>query len=54
MKKGKTFYIINKFRRKLISEEHIFKSHIFLYYFEKYFDLKKSEKIDIAELYSYL
>ena len=51
---GKTFYIINKFRKKLLSEEHIFRTHIILYYFEKFFDIIESEKIDITELYNYL
>ena len=53
-KSGKIFYIINKFRKKLLSEEHIFRTHIFLYYFKKFFDNIESENIDITELYNYL
>ena len=53
-KRGKVFYIINKFRKKLISEEHLFNNQIFLYYLEKYFDINESEKIDFMELYNYL
>ena len=53
-KRGKAFYIINKFRRKLVSEEHLFNNQIFLYYLEKYFDINESEKIDFMDLYDYL
>ena len=53
-KRGKVFYVINKFRKKLISEEHLFNTQIFLYYLEKYFDINDSEKIDFMELYNYL
>ena len=52
--RGKVFYIINKFRKKLISEEHLFNNQIFIYYLEKYFDINESEKIDFMELYNYL
>ena len=53
-KRGKAFYIINKFRKKLVSEEHLFNNQIFLYYLQKYFDINKSEKIDFMNLYDYL
>ena len=53
-REGKTFEIMNKFRTKLLSEEHIFNTQIFLYYLEKYFDINESEKIDFTELYNYL
>ena len=53
-KRGKVFYIINKFRKKLVSEEHLFNTQIFLYYLGKYFDINESEKIDFMELYNYL
>ena len=53
-KKAEFFYIINKFRKKLISEEHLFNNQIFLYYLGKYFDINESEKIDFMELYNYL
>ena len=48
------FFILNKFRRKLLSEEHFFRSQNYLYLFEKYFDLRESKKIDIIELYKNL
>ena len=48
------FYIINGFREKLLSEEHFFRSHIYLYYLTKYFGIVEYGKIDIAELYNYL
>ena len=51
---GKPFYIINKFREKLLSEEHFFRTHVFIYYLEKYFDISESDKIDITELFNYL
>ena len=53
-KKGKLFYILTSFRKKLLSEEHFFKAHIYLYYLEKYFDINDAKKIDIAKLYNYL
>ena len=53
-KKGRSFNILNKFRKKLLSEEHIFRAHVFLYYLEKYFDIEETQKVDITELYSYL
>ena len=51
---GKPFYIINKFREKLLSEEHFFRTHVFFYYLEKYFDITESDKVDITELFNYL
>ena len=53
-KGGQSFYIINRFRKKLLSEEHLFRNEIFLYYLKKYFDLNESEKIDFTELFNYL
>ena len=53
-KKGKIFYIINTFRKRLISEEHLFNNQVFLYYLGKYFDISESEKIDFMELFNYL
>ena len=46
-------YIIDYFRKKLLSEEHLYRSHIYLYLFEKYFEIEQ-EKTDIVELYKYL
>ena len=48
------FFILKNFRKKLLSEEHFFRSQKYLYLFEKYFDLKESKKIDIIELYKNL
>ena len=53
-KKGRLFYILTKFRQKIISEEHFFKTHLFLYYLGKYFNIDETKKIDITKLYSYL
>ena len=47
-------YVMDKFRAKLLSEEHFFRTHNYLYLFEKCFDLEESKKIDIIELYKNL
>lgn len=47
-------YVMDKFRVKLLSEEHFFRTHNYLYLFEKCFDLEESQKIDIIELYKNL
>ena len=46
-------YIFDHFRKKLLSEEHLYRAHIYLYLFEKYFEIEQ-EKADIVELYKYL
>ena len=46
--------IIENFRKKLLSEEHLYRNHIDLYFLEKYFNLEKKEKIDINEIYKRL
>ena len=48
------FEVLNKFRQKLLGEEHLFRINIFLYHIEKYFNIKEKEKIDIYELYENL
>ena len=48
------FLVLNKFREKLLGEEHLFRTNIFLYHLEKYFNIKETEKIDIFELYENL
>ena len=54
-KKPRNYYsILEQFRKKLLSEEHFFRTHNFLYLFEKSFDLQESKKIDIIELYKNL
>ena len=47
-------YVMDKFRIKLLSEEHFFRTHNYLYLFEKCFDLQESKKIDIIELFKNL
>ena len=46
--------VIDNFRKKLLSEEHLYRNHIDLYFLEKYFNLEKKEKIDINEIYKRL
>ena len=46
--------IIQKFRRKLLSEEHFFKSHLFLFLLIQKIKINKKDKSDIKELYSEL
>lgn len=48
------FEVLNRFREKLLSEEHLFRINIFLYHLEKYFNIKETDKIDILELYENL
>jgi hypothetical protein len=48
------FYVLDKYRKKLISEEHLYKSNIISYYLEHYFDIKEEKKIDLIELYKNL
>ena len=48
------YIILKKFRKKMISEEHIFKAHNSLYLFEQFFDVNEYQKIDIIELYKNL
>ena len=52
-KKINGIYILDIFRKKLISEEHLYRAHINLYSLEKYFGMEK-EKVDILELYKNL
>jgi len=54
-KEPRNYYkAMENFRKKLLSEEHFFRTHNYLYLFEKYFDLQESKKIDIIELYKNL
>ena len=48
------FYVLDKFRKKSMSEEHLFKLNVVSYYLEHYFDFKEEKKIDIVELYKNL
>ena len=54
-KRPRNYYLtLTSFRKKLLSEEHFFRTHNYLYLFEKCFDLQESKKIDIIELYKNL
>ena len=46
--------LINNFRNKLISEEHLYKSYINLYVIQKIFQIEEAYKFDIIELYNNL
>ena len=52
--KKRVFYIFDKFRKKILGEDHIFRTNLFLYQLKKYFNIKETEKIDIYELYENL
>ena len=52
IKKKRIFFILNKIREKIISEENLFKTKINLYHLERYFNIRDTEKIDILELYN--
>ena len=45
---------VQQFRKKLLSEEHFFKSHLFLYLIIQKIKIDKDDKSDIKELYSEL
>ena len=49
--KKRIFFILNNFRKKILAEEHIFKSNITLFHLEKYFDIQENKKIDVLDLY---
>ena len=54
-KKPKRYFnTLQNFRKKLLSEEHFFKTQNNLYLIEKCFDLRESKIIDIVELYKNL
>ena len=46
------FFILSKFREKILSEENLFRTKIILYHLEKYFNIKENTKPDIIELYN--
>ena len=46
--------LITKFRKKLLSEEHLFKVHINLYLLEKIFQIDEQYKFGVNELYNNL
>ena len=45
-------YLINNFRLKLLSEEHLYRNHINLYLIQKLFQIEDSYKFDIKEFYA--
>lgn len=51
---NKNLSLINKFRNKLLSEEHFFRSFINLYLLEKIFQIDEPHKFEINELYNNL
>ena len=53
-KKELPFYILDNFRKKLLSEEHLCRNQVVVYYLKKYFDIEESQKIDMIELYENL
>jgi hypothetical protein len=54
-KKPKNYFLtLKNFRKKLLSEEHFFKTQNNLYLIEKCFELKETKIIDIVELYKSL
>ena len=52
--KRRDILIIQKFRKKLLSEEHFFKSHLFIYLIIQKIKIDKEDKSDIKELYTEL
>jgi hypothetical protein len=52
--KRRDILIVQQFRKKLLSEEHLFKSHLFLYLIIQKIKIDKDDKSDIKELYSEL
>ena len=52
--KRRDILIIQKFRKKLLSEEHFFKSHLFIYLIIQKIKIDRDDKSDIKELFSEL
>jgi hypothetical protein len=52
--KRRDILIIQQFRKKLLSEEHFFKSHLFICLIIQKIKIDKDDKSDIKELYSEL
>ena len=46
--------IIENFRKKLLSEEHLYRSHLDLYFLEQYCNSEGVEKIEINDIYNKL
>ena len=47
-------HLINSFRIKLLSEEHLYRNHVNLYLIQKIFQIDEAFKFDIKELYNNL
>ena len=54
VKSENKIYLINRFRNKLLSEEHLYKSHINLFLLQKIFQIEETYKLDFKELYDNL
>ena len=52
--KKRIFFVLNNFRKKILSEEHIFRANTILFLLEKYFDIKEFKKVDILDIYESL
>ena len=52
--KKRIFFVLNNFRKKILSEEHFFRANTILFHLEKYFDIKENKKIDILDIYEAL
>ena len=48
------FFVLQNFRKKLLSKEHFFKIQNSLYLIEKCFGLKETKIFDVVELYKNL
>ena len=51
-RKIRVFYILDRFREKILGEETLFRTKIYLYHLERYFNISQIDKIDILELYN--
>ena len=46
--------LINNFRNKLLSEEHLYKSYLNFYIIQKIFHIEEAYQFDFKELYNNL
>ncbi len=53
-KKKNDLLFFENFRKKMLSEEHLYMSHINLYFLEKLLDIEETEKFSVKELYQNL
>ena len=52
--KKNVVYILEKFRKKLLSEEHLFRTNLFLCLAEKKVELNNIGNVDLIQLYQNL